>query len=437
MTENKLAVGEKHTRELTQARFPCAQCGAVLHYAIGTRNLACNYCGHSNRIHDSTESILELDLHRALRELQNSRKIIPETQVLSCPNCAAEFALDANVHAGECPFCATNVVAGTGAGKTIKPKALLPFAITEDKAREAYSKWLSKLWFAPNELKKYAREDTSLNGVYIPYWTYDSDTSTSYRGERGDVYYVTQRYTAVVNGRRVRRTRQVPKIRWTRVSGRTGRHFDDVLVGATLTLPRKITDWLQPWDLENLLPYTKEYLSGFSSEVYQVELDEGFNHAQIVMDKTIRGDVARSIGGDRQRIHQLDTEHSATTFKHVLLPIWSAAFQFRDETFRFVVNGRTGKIRGERPYSRMKIALAVAAALSMLGGFIYFANASGAFSSDPYGDYNNRRSDEFSLENPYWPSDRTRRQRDEWSQGSQRLPRFNDRSTIFPPKPAF
>ena len=115
MTENKLAVGEKHTRELTQARFPCAQCGAVLHYAIGTRNLACNYCGHSNRIHDSTEAILELDLHRALRELQNSRKVIPETQVLSCPNCAAEFALDANVHAGECPFCATNVVAALDA----------------------------------------------------------------------------------------------------------------------------------------------------------------------------------------------------------------------------------------------------------------------------------------------------------------------------------
>ena len=155
------------------------------------------------------------------------------------------------------------------------------------------------------------------------------------------------------------------------------------------------------------------------------------------MDKTIRGDVARSIGGDRQRIHKLDTEHSATTFKHVLLPIWSAAFQFREETFRFVVNGRTGKIRGERPYSRFKIALAVVASLALVGGFIYFANASGAFSSDPYGDYRNRRSDEFSIENPYWPNEQSRQQRDDWSRGSQRLPRFDDRSILFPPKPAF
>ena len=433
-TANHMAVGEKHTRELTEARFPCAQCGAVLHYEIGTKNLSCKYCGHSNEIADSTEAILELDLHRALRELQNSRKVKPETNVLSCPNCAAEFALDANVHAGDCPFCGTSVVTDTGAAKTIKPKALLPFAVTEDQARDAYRQWLGKLWFAPSELKKYAREDTSLNGVYIPYWTYDSDTETRYRGERGDVYYVTKIVTVVVNGRRVRQRRQVPKIRWTRVSGRTHRHFDDVLVGATQTLPRKITDWLEPWDLSNLVPYTKEYLSGFSSEVYQVELDEGFNHAQVLMDRTIRSDVGRSIGGDQQRIHQLQTQHSETTFKHLLLPIWSAAFQYRDETFRFVVNGRTGKIRGERPYSRGKIALAAVAALMLFAGFVYFVNESGLVSQDPYRNYDRRRSDEFAIENPYWPDGRKRRNDSGYRQ-SLPIPGFDDR--VFPRNPTF
>ena len=125
-------------------------------------------------------------------------------------------------------------------------------------------------------LSRYARDDNDLNGVYVPYWTYDSDTVTAYSGQRGDVYYVKERYVTYQNGRRVTRTRSVPKVRWTPVSGRTRRHFDDVLVGATRTLPRKITDWLQPWDLQNLVPFTEEYLSGFSSEVYQVNLDRGF-----------------------------------------------------------------------------------------------------------------------------------------------------------------
>lgn len=366
------SVGEAKTSALTETRFPCQQCGAVLHYSVGTANLECQYCGHLNRIVDKNVEIQELDFHSALRQLQASKHISPDTNIIQCPNCAAQFALDAHIHSGECPFCSTTVVTATSKSKPLKPKGLLPFKVTAQQAKESYVNWMGKLWFAPSELKKFAREDATLNGVYIPYWTYDSDTVTGYDGQRGDIYYVTRTVTTVVNGRRVRRRQQVPKIRWTRVSGRTSRHFDDVLVGATQTLPRKITDWLEPWDLKNLVPYTEEYLSGFSSEVYQVELDEGFNHAQSNMDRIIRGDVVSAIGGDQQRIGRMQTKHSDTTFKHVLLPLWSAAFEFRGKTYRFVVNGRTGKVRGERPYSVVKIAVATLAGGALLIGVIGF-----------------------------------------------------------------
>lgn len=375
------AIGEARTQELTQKRFPCAQCGALLHYAVGTRSLECQYCGHSNEIVSSAVRLEEVDFHEALRELQTSANIDPTSHIISCPNCAAQFAMDAHIHAGECPFCGTSVVTETSRSKPIKPKGLLPFAVSDVDAREAYKSWLNKRWFAPNELKKYARSDATLNGVYIPYWTYDSDTATAYRGQRGEVYYVRQRYTTTVNGRRVTRVRSVPKVRWHPASGRTSRHFDDVLVGATKTLPRKITDWLAPWDLENLEPYTEDYLAGFSSEVYQVDLDEGFNIAQSSMDKVIRGDVTRAIGGDQQRISSVSTQHSDTTFKHVLLPLWTAGFQFRSKTYRFVVNGRTGKVQGERPYSVVKIALASIAGAAMVASFLFLASQSQGFSS--------------------------------------------------------
>ena len=363
---------EASTRELVERRFPCESCGAALRYAIGTDSLRCPYCGHENAIEPGGGEIRELDLHAALERLGEAPARAGDTAVTRCPNCAASFALDAHVHSGECPFCGTTVVTETGETKPIKPQALLPFAVTAERAKASYEKWLGSLWFAPGGLKDHAREE-ALSGVYVPYWTYDSDTATSYAGERGDVYFVTERYTTVENGRTVVRTRQVPRIRWTPASGRTSRHFDDVLVGATRTLPRKITDWLAPWDLENLVPYREDYLSGFSSEVYQVELDEGFNHAQKIMDDVIRGDVRRSIGGDQQRIHRLRTHHSDTTFKHVLLPVWTAGFRYRDETYRFVVNARSGKVRGERPWSRWKIALAALAALALLAAGLFFA----------------------------------------------------------------
>lgn len=374
-------IGEATTHALTEKRFPCGQCGAVLNFAVGTHSLECQYCGHENPISNDGSPLLELDFHAALRQLQTSPEVGSVDDTISCPNCAAQFALDAHIHAGDCPFCGTNVVTHTGHAKPLKPKGLLPFAVTEKEAHDAYKSWLNKRWFAPGEMKKYARNDASLNGVYIPYWTYDSDTETAYRGQRGEVYYVTRRYTKTVNGRRVTRTRQVPKVRWYPASGRTSRHFDDVLVGASKTLPRKITDWLAPWDLENLIPYTEDYLAGFSSEVYQVELDEGFDIAQQTMDTVIRGDVRRAIGGDQQRISNVRTAHSDTTFKHVLLPLWTAGFQFRGKTYRFVVNGRTGRVRGERPYSIVKIVLTGIAATAIAGSALFFMAQSGGFTA--------------------------------------------------------
>ena len=374
-------VGDVPISELTESRFPCEQCGATLAYRIGSDSLECRHCGHLNRIETVAAVIEELDLHAALRELQTAPTVAAEEARISCPNCAASFSLESHVHAGDCPFCGTTVVTGTGRARPIKPRGLLPFAITASQAKQAYARWLETLWFAPSALKQYARSDEGLAGMYIPYWTYDSDTRTAYAGQRGDVYYVTERYSTVRDGRRVTETRQVPKIRWTPVAGRTARHFDDVLVGATHTLPRKITDWLEPWDLEALVPYQEDWLSGFGSEVYQVDLDEGFIVARKIMDRLIRQDVRHVIGGDQQRITRLATTHSRTTFKHVLLPIWSAGYQYNGKTYRFVVNGRSGKVQGERPWSAWKIGLAVLAGLLALLLFVLLADASGALGS--------------------------------------------------------
>lgn len=56
----------------------------------------------------------------------------------------------------------------------------------------------------------------------------------------------------------------------------------------------------------------------------------------------------------------------------MLLPVWMAAYKYRGKTYRFVVNGRTGRVQGERPYSAMKIAIAVVIGLIVTGcvGFV-------------------------------------------------------------------
>jgi hypothetical protein len=246
-------------------------------------------------------------------------------------------------------------VADTGTHRHIKPRALLPFLLDEAEARAAMTRWLGRLWFAPNGLEEFTRKGRRMQGIYVPYWTYDAPTRSAYRGQRGDAYWTTQRY--MDDGEM--KTRRVQKIRWTSVSGRVARDFDDVLVLASRALPRDYTDALEPWDLDGLVPYRPDYVAGFRAEGYQVGLEEGWGEARRKIDAEIREDVRRDIGGDQQRIVSVDTEIGRVTFKHVLLPIWLAAYRFRGESYRFVVNARTGEVKGERPWSAWKIAVAV------------------------------------------------------------------------------
>ncbi|OQX11216.1 MAG: primosomal protein N' (replication factor Y) - superfamily II helicase [Thiothrix lacustris] len=363
-----------------QQHFPCEQCGADLLYQPGTETLQCNYCGHQNLIRPNLQEIREYSFEQALRAIQQGKlRPMDNTQVIKCPNCAATFELKPNTHAGDCPFCGTPVVTGTEQARLFQPKSLLPFLITEKDARAAFDKWIGGLWFAPSALKNKAKRDEKLLGIYIPYWTYDSHTDSYYRGERGVIYYERQMVTVMVNGQPRQQVQNVPRVRWTPVSGRVRLFFDDVLVGATQTLPRAILDRLEPWDLPNLVPYNESYLSGFQSEIYQVDLDEGFEQARGIMDSRIYHAITSDIGGDQQRVHSLQTQHSATTFKHVLLPVWSAAFRYNGETYRFVINGRNGKTQGERPYSVVKIVFAVLLGLTLLGGLGYVMEKAGVF----------------------------------------------------------
>ena len=114
------------------------------------------------------------------------------------------------------------------------------------------------------------------------------------------------------------------------------------------------------------------HLAGFRAEAYAVELDEGFVEARAHMDRVILRDVKFDIGGDRQRVHDVDTTISDVTFKHILLPVWMAAYKYRGETYRFVVNGRTGRVQGERPWSAWKIGFAVVLGLIVAGVIGYF-----------------------------------------------------------------
>jgi predicted RNA-binding Zn-ribbon protein involved in translation (DUF1610 family) len=353
-------------------QFPCRQCGAKLEYAPGTTVLKCPYCGCETPIPQSEEHIAEQDFRAFLDQAGAAHEQHEATRV-QCATCGAQTTMPPDASAGLCPFCGAAMVFTGVTSSLIKPGALLPFLVTQEQAFGDFRQWINRLWFAPQDLKRYAQSEHKLVGMYVPYWTYNCDTTSFYRGERGDDYWATESYTEYENGKAVTRTRQVLRTRWTAVSGTVWNGFANVLILASHSLPEKYVRKLEPWDLENLVPYADDYLSGFRAESYQVGLADGFGEAQQVMDGTIRQAIEGDIGGDHQRILAVKSQYDHITFKHLLLPVWLSAYGYRGKVYRITINARTGEVQGERPYSAWKIALLVAgiaAAAAVVIGYL-------------------------------------------------------------------
>ncbi len=356
-------------------RWPCDQCGSDLRFAPGQTDLICPHCGHAQHIEPATprarsRALGEIDLARGLQDdLPQSN--MEEIRTATCPNCGALIEFDGAVHAMDCPFCASPVVADTGTHRQIKPQAVVPFVLTHDQARDALTKWLGSLWFAPSSLLEYTRKGRAMTGIYVPFWTFDADTQSRYRGQRGDYYYETRTVTVRVNGKSEQRQQQVRHTRWSPASGTVARPFNDVIIMASKSLPQRLGDELTPWDLGALHPYSPDYLAGFRAEGYTIPLADGHQMGRAKIDAVIRSDVARDIGGDEQRISSVDTDYGAETFKHIMLPIWMAAYKYNAKSYRFLINGQTGEVQGERPYSIWKIAFAVLAVAIVVGAAVY------------------------------------------------------------------
>jgi hypothetical protein len=279
-----------------------------------------------------------------------------------CDSCGAIVNFTPPETSTRCDFCGAKIVAQPkAADPLVAPEGVLPFSVTDKQAIGNYQTWLSSLWFAPSALKNMAQAD-KLSSIYIPYWTYDAATSSYYTGERGDYYYETE--TFYENGEQ--KERQVRKTDWTRVSGNVARRFDDVCVPATASLPEEYIRKLEPWDLEALKPYEPAYLSGHKAQTYQIALDEGFEKFKKIAESVIYSDARRDIGGDEQRVESVSTDYADITFKHLLLPIYAGAYRFNGKVFQIVVNGRTGEVQGERPYSWIKITALVLAILAAI-----------------------------------------------------------------------
>lgn len=346
----------------------CSSCGATLQFAPGTHHLQCTYCGAANEIVDKDSSpIVSFDYQDFIANTNNGTTA-PLASVISCKNCGASTTLPPEVISDNCAFCASPLVLSEAQSRPFaKPHYVLPFLVPQAQALESFRTWLRRLWWAPSDLSKMITGDArQFKGIYIPHWSYDADTVSDYSGSRGDYYYVTETYTETVDGEEVVRTREVRNTAWRPVSGRVDYSFNDILISASNSLPQKVAGRLEPWRLEALVHYNEQYVSGFRSELFQIDAENGLEEAKQRMQPIIREEILSDIGGDEQIIDEVSTSYGSIALKYILLPAWISAYKYNNKLYHFTVNACTGEVVGERPYSAAKITLAIIAGIALV-----------------------------------------------------------------------
>lgn len=348
----------------------CASCGGNTVYDPTTKTLKCPFCGTENKIETTRENTIELDFLQALEKDDHSWD--DEKRVFSCENCGAETVLDKDKVADFCSFCGSSHIALSDHHAGIKPALVIPFQISRDEAVEKFKVWMKKRYFAPSKLIQ-SYKLNKLSGAYIPYWTFDSLTNSSFTVRIGTYYYVTVTRTVMEDGKPKQVTEQVRKIRWRTENGRYQEFFDDVLVKASRNVASGLISKIEPFHLDGLIDYKSAYLSGFLAERYSIPLKEGWDDARSVIDSRIESGIHGQVHGDVVEIVTVSTDYKDITYKHILLPIWISSFHFNDKVYRFLVNGQTGKVSGKSPVSAVKVSILVVAILAVIMVIWFFA----------------------------------------------------------------
>lgn len=344
--------------------YRCPNCNGIVTYDIKSKKFLCSSCKTEIAV-ETDGSVEEFDFAEYdLREKASA--LLEGVSTAVCQSCGGEIFFDVHDTAARCPMCGSPSIRTAVANSGIAPEGIVPFRIDSFDAQQRFRKWIAKRWFAPNRLKK-AYGEGLLEGLYVPFWTYDADADASYSGRGGHT-----RVTRDSKGN----TRTY--VDWFPVFGSVGSSFNDILVCASQKQSGTIINRVLPYNtISDIEPYAQQYLSGYKAEHYSIDGKLCFETARGEMESTLRSMAHSDIlakGYDQAQVGTMHVSYRNVTYKSVLLPLYTAQYGYQGKTYYYVINAQTGKVAGKYPKSAIKILFAVLAALAVLAGIYYLVS---------------------------------------------------------------
>lgn len=358
-----MAAPAAQSEDTAHNRYGCKGCGADLEYAPGTFQMKCPYCGSETDIPmEARETPKEHALGELTKLPPTVQSLGTNTKSIHCNQCGATSQIAADKVSTTCSFCGSGqIVPREATQNLLKPEGIVPFAFDRNSAYTKFTAWISKGFFRPKALKKSASLE-NIRQTYVPYFTYDAQADSRWRGEAGTYYYTTE--TRMVNGQR--QSHQVRHVKWTFKAGSHSQFYDDELVCASKGLAGGLVQKVEPFNTKAPAPYSDQMLAGSEAEEYSIDPRAGWQTAASHMIAKERDACSRLLGGDTQRNLQVSTNLSGQTFKHLLLPVYISSYQYKGKSWRFMINGQTGEIVGDRPLDWMKVLMVVGVVIGLI-----------------------------------------------------------------------
>lgn len=320
--------------------YKCRNCGGNMVYEPGREAMYCPHC-----------------------ESLDSEDIIRDNSMMQCANCGAPIAADPYISAGRCEHCGSYIVFDERVEGNYEPHLILPFKQSKEMAAAALNQEFNKRIFTPSGfLSEKSLEE--LKGIYVPFWLYDYQAHYDFAAQgtkvrswvSGDVEYVETSYYDII--------RQMEA------------DFDRVPVDASFAMDDGEMDLMEPYAYQALEGFDPKYMSGFFGEIYNQDAAELEGRAQAKVRNASEQLLQESIGGYQSiQPRRKSLNLTGDGVHYALMPVWMYRYQYRGNTYRFHVNGQTGKVVGKTPVSRSKVLFYGLSAMASVSAIVYLAIA--------------------------------------------------------------
>ena len=331
--------------------YQCPACTGPLHFDEETGKLRCDYCEGTFTPEEIEAAYADKNARaEAAMEEQTTKENgwgedAEKMRAYNCTSCGAQLICEETTAATACPYCGNPAIVPGQFGGTEKPDYVIPFklskeaAIAELKRHYKGKLLLPKTFLAENHVQE-------IKGVYVPFWLFDGQVlaDITYKAERvhthrsGDYRVITTEHYDVW------RKATVP--------------FSRVPVDGASKMPDAYMDAIEPFDYNELKPFSLSYLPGFLADRYDVSREECNDRVQNRCQTSAKQAVGNTVHGYTSCIPvREDMDFRIDGCQYVLLPVWLLSTRWKDKNYLFAMNGQTGKMVGELPISWKKFWL--------------------------------------------------------------------------------